>query len=108
MNTTTETPISTEIPQVFFDLESEACTLTMEMQNIRSLLFFMSDFFEGEDIDPNTTDKARHTDAVYRILHYPQYRGLFCVLLTTAQKAADCAEKVLNHAEGAFEAVRHT
>ena len=77
-----------------FDLDSDASAIQLELQNVEALLFFLSEFFVAESIDPRSTDGTPNIDAIARIMHYPHYQGLFNTIITTVRSATEHVDRL--------------
>ena len=86
-----------------FDLESDASAIQVELQNVEALLFFLSEFFSAESIDPRSADGTSNIDAIVRIMHYPHYQGLFNTIVTTVQNAAGCVDRLNTAIDSALQ-----
>ena len=88
---------------VLFDAESQSTELQVELQRLKSLLYFLSDFFEYETLDPDSPDEPIHTKSLSLLAHYPEYQSIFeiafntvCTLNSSAGALSDTISAVLD------------
>ena len=88
------------------ELEDQTAQIMALTDQIKSLLYFMGNFFSAESIEPNTKDRDAHERAVLNIHYYPHYRELFGVINQNAEDLKENAESALHYVESLFDLIK--
>lgn len=88
---------------VLFEAESKSTELQVELQRLKSLLYFLSDFFEYETLDPDSPNESTRTHSQCMLMHYREYQSIFeiafntvCALNSSAGTLSDTISAVLD------------
>ena len=88
------------------ELEDQTAQIMALTEQIKSLLYFMGNFFSAESIDPKETDKSARDSAALRVHYYPHYRELFGVIAQNAEDLKENAESALHYVESLFDLIK--
>lgn len=88
---------------VLFEAECQSTELLVELQRLKALLYFLSDFFEYETLDPDSPNEPIRTHSYCMLAHYREYQSIFeiafntvCTLNSSAGTLSDTISTVLD------------
>ena len=84
-------------------LEEKNNALAISAEHLKSLTFFMGQFFVYSDLDPDSDNKDVRESSSVRIYHYKHYRNLFNVIENEIYKLSHENEQTEQYLTRAYE-----
>lgn len=79
-----------------FEIEEMFTELLGDLSHLKSLLYFLSDFFEYEALDVDSPSENIRTHSYYMLSHYRDYQSMFEILNRTVYDMNTRAEALDN------------
>lgn len=84
-------------------LEEKELETSVAIDHLKSLVFFLNEFFQYANLDPDSDNKDLRECSNIRIYHYVHYRNLYEVLVNEIYKLDEKNERAEQYLERAIK-----
>ena len=93
---------------ILLEVEEQVTELQLKIKHLDSLLYFLHEFFECQELDPDSPNEPIRTQSYCLLQHYHDYQNIFDIAFNTADTINSSADMLSETISAAFESVRES
>ena len=91
---------------ILLDVEEQVTELQIKLKHLDSLLYFLHEFFECQELDPDSPIEPIRTQSYCLLQHYRDYQSIFEIAFNTSYNINSSADVLSETISAAFEEMR--